>query len=318
LAALAIALNVVSIDASLRIAFFAFTVLAFSIIWPHLRNTTLQKDLVDFVYYSAAIALAALVFFASGAERKKTDLSASISQSSKQLSETVSAVNMQLARYAALENVLADPQPFQIWLDHLTSMAMDSREMKDMAFPCGCADHPKLPGACGQMSVNKAELNAIDTQNVRAAREYCDDLRRPRGERFAKDQTRNAPREMTEIARIVALLQVDASKDIEVASVKAPILASWIIDSGQAADKENQNIRSALEQLTSRYSELDTSIRKDSAMIAELAISSRSDIGLLASEIKDHYWPFVLISLLGLKFARMNYVNLLDPAFRKR
>jgi hypothetical protein len=83
LAAFAAAAIAVPIDATVRIALFALAVFSFAIIWTKRHDATLHKELVDLVYYSAAIVLAILVFFASGSERKRTDLSASISRSSR-------------------------------------------------------------------------------------------------------------------------------------------------------------------------------------------------------------------------------------------
>jgi hypothetical protein len=273
---------------------------------------------VDLVYYSAAIALAVLVFFASGSERKRTDLSASISQSSQELNRNLAIADAQLARYAALQRVISDPQPFHIWLDKSASEALDAKEVKEMALPCGCADHPHWAGACGPMSVNRTEYTAIDESIARAAHDYCNELRRQRAERISKDQTRNGPRNLAEIAHLIAYLQIETSLDVDGAKVTAQEIISWLVDANHDAEGERQRIRTNLEQVTGEYYKLETSIRKNNVAIAEIAISSKSGISLLASEIKEHYWPFVLISLLGLKIARVNYFDLLSSSAPKR
>jgi hypothetical protein len=191
-------------------------------------------------------------------------------------------------------------------------------EAKEMALPCGCADHPHWAGACGPMSVNKTEYTAMDESIAQAARARCDELRREREERLSKDQARNGPRNLAEIAHLISRLQIEASLDVDGAKVAAREVVSWLVDANHYAEGERQRIGSTLDQMTSKHHEIATSIRKDNAAIAEIAISSKSGISLLASEIKENYWPFVLISLLGLKIARVNYFDLLTSSARKR
>ena len=124
-----------------RILIYFVVALLIAILFPPWRRP-LEKDVVDLLYYTAAMTFVALLFVTKSAERERLHLSEEM-QVLEQRHHDIQA------EAAAFGFVSAEIEPYREWIDQQIEAAYKRKE-EAQRLVCACAELGRLRTSCGE------------------------------------------------------------------------------------------------------------------------------------------------------------------------
>jgi hypothetical protein len=287
-----------------RIILFVVAVLVLAIAFP-LRRGVLEKEWVDLLYYSAGILVAAALFLTKEIERKRLELSQQIADLNRQ---TV-GIDAEIASFdylasnvpliVATINLKVDKQ-----LGDLDSLA---------AQVCTCFRFgPVAGGRCGNslaLPTAPRDHSLFDPEQQFRRIELEPQCELMEGMLRDAERVGSSARDYAEIKRIIQLVGVPTS--IPIGDLNVPVSrAVELIDHIQQQGTSDRDAMVERRNIAERQ-RADLGIK-----IKGLGVGERTGQVLKAAEFAEFYWPYILISFLGLKIARVGYVEKLLRTIR--
>lgn len=276
-----------------RILIYFVVTLLIAILFPPWRSP-LEKDVVDLLYYTAAMTFVALLFVTKSAERERLHLSEEL-QVMEQRRHDIHAET------AAFGVVSANVEPYREWLNQQIEDAYVRKEEAQRAV-CSCAQLGRLSTSCGEglAATSRHEPGTMDMTQIyqESARPACDQLTHELQQLESKRARQS--RTFDETLALARQLRANGVRQIGSTAVSAAALIEWL-------DHIRRNSSSPLEALVSKSAALSREQEEIRGAIAASTARSRTGVGLWAGELSEFYWPYFLITLLGLKIARVDY-----------
>lgn len=276
-----------------RILIYFVVAMLIAILFPTWRSP-LEKDVVDLLYYTAAMTFVALLFVTKSAERERLHLSEEL-QVLEQQGRDIQA------EIAAFGVVSANVDPYREWIDQQIEDAYVQKEEAQRAV-CSCTQLGRLSTSCGEglAATSRHEPGTIDLTRLyqELARPACDQLTQELQQLESKRARRS--RIFDETLALARQLHANGVRQIGSAAVSAATLVEWL-------DHIRRSSVSPLDALVSKSAALSQQQEEIRGAIAASTARSKTGIGLWAGELSEYYWPYFLITLLGLKIARVDY-----------
>lgn len=276
-----------------RILIYFVVALLIALLFPQCRSP-LEKEVVDLLYYTAAMTFVALLFVTKSAERERLHFSEEL-QVLEQRRHDIQA------EIAAFGVVSANVEPYREWLDQQIEDAYVRKEEAQRAV-CSCAQLGRLSTSCGEglAATSQHEPGTIDMTRLfqESARPACNQLTQELQQLESKRARQS--RTFDETLALARQLRASGVRQIGSAAVPASALVEWL-------DHIRRSSLSPLDALDSKSAALSRQQEEIRGSIAASTARSKTGVGLWAGELSEFYWPYFLITLLGLKIARVDY-----------
>lgn len=292
-AAFAILLHLAVGGDQLPIGLYLVGILALALLFPRLFGAA-DKEYVDLLYYGTGMAIAALVFVSKEVERQRIGLN-----------EEIAAVTVRLAAaeadIATFDAAVAAAPTLRPWLDGQIEDAFVVTEQEERR-QCGCAVAGPFAGAqCGG-GITPSLPTAQDRSALRAHQQVAQALCTQYG-----DMLRDAAPDRDPVPRdLAATLRV--AKAISAGGVLT--LGTRSLSLGQVADLLQQiagGPEAARGGLVDRRAQIAQDGDRAQTAYRAAGAQFKTGVALVAGEITEFYWPYILIAYLGLKIARVDY-----------
>jgi hypothetical protein len=304
----------------LAILFFLLFVFALSLGFPA-RIGPLNKEYADLVYYCLAILAVFVIFAGKEGERKRLDLASRIEDAAAKREETKKKIAAATEELRNFDYVASNRVMLLEWANARVDAALkDAEDVR--AFDCRCAIELSLPADVRGAGECSFELPFGETGRASgghpgqmsddfgiaamAAGDRCD---KENATLKAIDSDRSqSPRRLETIFRLAASLPKSGAFENGDIRIEYAKVLSWL----QLSDADRTAARA---QLTAREKQIETEAATIEAELkslqmehAESLTKSKRGLGLVASLLYEELWPYILISALGLKIARVRYV----------
>jgi hypothetical protein len=291
----AAAVHFVFASDALRIAVFFTFVLTLSLFFPSTWGTV-DKEAVDLIYYGTAMFVAAGLFLAKEVERKRLELAPQINSLTQQQHEVE-------AEISSFDYVASNAPTFLNWIDRRVDEAFDDTE-RSRSRECNCASWGDLSKFCGfgvqtpqRVTPGKFELQLL--RQKEAARN-CKELEQVLLESAPhRDVGLRTPATTLRLAKAL-----HATGTIQVGTTVFGL--SQIVALLEQIEQDSDSARKKLTEQKARISKNQEAVQSE---LNAFSSSSKFGIVLWATEFSEFYWPYVLITYLGLKIARVDYLE---------
>jgi hypothetical protein len=257
---------------------------------------TVDKEAVDLIYYGTAMFVAAGLFLAKEVERKRLELAPQINSLTQQQHEVE-------AEISSFDYVASNAPTFLNWIDRRVDEAFDDTE-RSRSRECNCASWGDLSKFCGfgvqtpqRVTPGKFELQLL--RQKEAARN-CKELEQVLLESAPhRDVGLRTPATTLRLAKAL-----HATGTIQVGTTVFGL--SQIVALLEQIEQDSDSARKKLTEQKARISKNQEAVQSE---LNAFSSSSKFGIVLWATEFSEFYWPYVLITYLGLKIARVDYLE---------
>ena len=292
---MAAAVHFVFASDALRIGVFFTFVLTLSLFFPSTCGTV-DKEAVDLIYYGTAMFVAAGLFLAKEVERKRLELAPQINSLAQQQHEVE-------AEISSFDYVASNAPQFLNWIDRRVDEAFDDTE-RSRSRECNCASSGYLSKFCGggvqipqRVTPGKFELQLL---RQKAAARNCKELEQVLLESAPhRDVGLRTPATTLPLAKVL-----HANGTIQVGTI--------VLGLSQIAtllEQIEEDCDSARRKLTEQKASISKNQEAVQSELNAFSRSSKFGIVLWATEFSEFYWPYILITYLGLKIARVDYLE---------
>ena len=292
---MAAAVHFVFASDALRIGVFFTFVLTLSLFFPSACGTV-DKEAVDLIYYGTAMFVAAGLFLAKEVERKHLELAPQINLLGQQQHEVE-------AEISSFDYVASNAPTFLNWIDRRVDEAFDDTE-RSRSRECNCASSGDLSKFCGggvqiPQRVTPGKFELLLLRQKEAARN-CKELEQVLLESAPnRDVGLRTPATTLRLAKVL-----HANGTIQVGTI--------VLGLSQIAallEQIEEDSDSARNNLTEQKASISKNQEAAQSELNAFSKSSKSGIVLWATEFSEFYWPYILITYLGLKIARVDYLE---------
>lgn len=278
----------------LSILLYLAGILFLALVFPGLCGAA-DKEYVDLLYYGTAMVIAGLLFFSKEVERQRLALTEEIAA----ITLRAAAADVEIARFDAA--VAAEPT-LRPWLDGRIEDAFVVTEQERQR-ECACAFVGPLGGAqCGGGLVPPTMASPRDPSAQRAQQQAAVALcnRYDQMLRDASPDRDPAQRDLAATLRAAQAIGAGGVLTLGAQSLSFDQVADLLQQ--LAADPE-----AARGALVARRAAIAQDGEQAEAAYRAAGSQLKSGLSLVAGEITEFYWPYILIAYLGLKIARVDY-----------
>jgi hypothetical protein len=286
----AAAVHFVFASDALRIGVFFTFVLTLSLFFPSTCGTV-DKEAVDLIYYGTAMSVAAVFFLAKEVERKRLELAPQINSLAQQQHEVE-------AEISSFDYVASNAPTFLIWIDRRVNEAFDDTE-RSRSRECNCA-------SSGYLSKWRSDSATCHSGEVRIAIAAPERSRAHNCKELEQVLLESAPHRDVGLRTPATTLRLakalHATGTIQVGTTVLEL--SQIVALLEQIEQDSDSARKKLTEQKASISKNQEAVQSE---LNAFSRSSKFGIVLWATEFSEFYWPYVLITYLGLKIARVDY-----------